>query len=416
MNGFSRASNGQARIGQCLIGPIASRHDVETPAYLYDMDGIADGARALVEALGSSAMVAYAVKANSAGSILRALHRQGVGADVVSAAELKLALDVGIAPQQVVMSGVAKTNAEIDLALSYSIRALQLESVEEIARVEARAAALGRNAAVALRINPGVAIDSHAHVATGHEKAKFGVPLSSLSEAFAALATCSRLSLVGVSTHVGSTLTDPAPYLSAARVVCRIARERRATGSPLAYINFGGGFGIDYGKVAPAAPVEFAQAARLLRREEHLEDHQLIIEPGRSLVGPYGVLLARVTQSKQTQGGRWLLLDTGMNDLLRPALYHAHHRIEALDAAPHGAPWQVVGPVCESADDFGAHVIAEQAPSHVVIRDAGAYGYTMASNYNGRALPTEVFTSGGQVEHIARAADSDAWVRNRLLA
>jgi diaminopimelate decarboxylase len=416
MPGFSRDSAGRAVFGKCLISSVLQDTRVTTPAYLYDLDGIDEQAQALTRVLGPAGLVAYAVKANAAGSVLRTLKEAGVGADVVSGAELSLARAVGVAKERIVMSGVAKTDAELDLAISAEIRALQLESVEEIARVAARARAQNRSARVALRLNPGVSIATHSHVATGHDKAKFGIPLSSLDAALAQLATHQELRLVGVSTHVGSTLMETAPYLQSARVVCDIAQGLRSSGKSLEYINFGGGFGIDYGLGQPVPPSAFADAARSLQKEQGLEDHQLVIEPGRCLVGPFGALLASVIQSKRTDAGRWLMLDAGMNDLLRPALYHAHHRVEALAAPPAGEPWQVVGPVCESADDFGSHVIGHEAPSHVVVRDAGAYSFSMASNYNGRALPCEVFLRHGQLQHVTPSPGTASWVEARLKA
>jgi diaminopimelate decarboxylase len=414
MAGFSRDSQGRAWFGGCLITELLSHPELTTPAYWYDLDGIGAEADELVAALGPGGLVAYAVKANSAASILRVLKDRGVGADVVSGGELRLVLQVGVAPDRIVISGVAKATSEIDLAISAGIRAIQIESPEEVLRVAARAQALGTRARVALRINPSVAIDAHAHVATGHDKAKFGIPLANAAEAFALVDQSDSLDLVGISTHVGSTLMTPEPYVSAARVVCELAIARRAQGKAVEYLDFGGGFGIDYGRGKPERPAAFAQAARTLQREQNLLDHRLVVEPGRCLVGAYGALVCRVVQPKITAAARWLLIDGAMNDLLRPALYQAHHRIEAPDTPPAGEPFRIVGPVCESADDFGSHVVSKQAPSHVVIRDAGAYGYTMASNYNGRPLPQEVFLAGGAVLHHSPRPDADGWLRSRL--
>src|SRR5690606_13019198 len=162
------------------------------------------------------------------------------------------------------------------------------------------------------------------------------------------------------------------------------------------------------------APWEFAQAAHGLRNELGLQDHQLLIEPGRSVVGPFGVLVAEVLQVKTHGGARWLLINAGMNDLLRPALYQANHRIEPTDQGASGTPWRVAGPVCESTDDFGTHVVADPAPARVVIRDAGAYGFVMASEYNGRPLPTEVFIKDGNLEHTSQSPGSARWVQARV--
>lgn len=415
MSGFGRDERGAATLGGRPLGELLAEARVDTPAYFYDTDAIEATTRELVRAFGDAkGVVAYAVKANTAGSVVRAVARAGGGADVVSGGELEVALGAGIGPERIVMSGVAKRDWELDLAIGHGIRAIQLESVEEIARVAARASALGKTAAVSVRINPDVEIDSHAHIATGHDEAKFGVVARDLPAALSELARAgSSLRLAGLSTHVGSMLRDPEPYLESARVVCRAARE---LGRELEFVDFGGGFAIDYGGSSVAAPPAFVRAGLALMRDEGLADLALLIEPGRALVAPFGVLVAGVVQSKLSGSRRWCMVDAGMNDLIRPALYAARHRIEPLERSPGGDEWQVVGPVCESSDDFGLHALGRTVPAHLVIRDAGAYGYTMASEYNGRALPAEVFVSGGKVLHVSPSPGVSAWVERRLRA
>jgi diaminopimelate decarboxylase len=416
MSGFGRDERGQATLGGRTLVELLQEARVATPAYFYDLDAVARATRDLVEAFGSEqGLVAYAVKANTAGSIVRTVAEAGGGADVVSGGELSVALGAGIRPDQIVMSGVAKLDWEIDLAVAREIRALQIESVEEIPRVAARAASLGKTARVSLRINPDVEIDSHAHIATGHDEAKFGIVARDLHAALSEIERAGSFTrLDGLSTHVGSMLTSPAPYLESARVVCGAAKDLRARGKALAFVDFGGGFGIDYGGGAVDPPPAFVRAALALLHREQLGDLALVVEPGRSLVAPFGVLVASVVQSKVSGPRRWCMIDAGMNDLVRPALYGARHRIEPVLAATPGAQWQVVGPVCESADDFGLHALGSRVPEQVVIRDAGAYGFTMASEYNGRALPAEVFVAGGVVRHVARSPGVDAWVQRRL--
>ncbi len=418
MDGFSRDAQQRALLGGTPLLDLLDGVGGQTPAYFYDLDGIEATVRGLVAALGDPRhTVAYAVKANTAGSLLRRVAAAGGGADVVSGGELAVAEATGIAPSKIVMSGVAKLDAELDLALSRRLLGIQAESVEELERIGQRARALGVTARVALRVNPSVDIDSHAHIATGHDEAKFGIAREALPEAWRRIdASEGWLEGVGLSMHVGSMLREPGPYLEAARVVCEEARARLRAGGRLDYLSFGGGFGIDYGEGACEPPVAFARAALDLLRAEGLGALRLVLEPGRAIVAPFGVLVARVVQTKEHQGKRWLMLDAGMNDLLRPALYQAHHRVEALDAAPSGHPWRVVGPVCESADDFGLHPMGSEAPALVVLRDAGAYGYTMASEYNGRALPTEAFVSGGRVVHVSATRGVEDWVRRRLEA
>lgn len=408
--------------GEAILGGFPLKRIFQTernpgPVYAYDLDAVESGARALSEALGSRGLLAYAVKANSAGSIVRRIASAGGGADVVSGAELALAHRAGVKPANIVMSGVGKTDQEIDAALALGIRALQVESLEELCRVESRAAAASRTARVSVRINPGVQIDSHAHIATGHDDAKFGVTRDAWSRVAELSRSSARLELTGVSTHVGSMLREVAPYLTSAGVVCDLARDWLARGLPLSFVDFGGGFGIDDGNgPVPPSPVDFARAARELIRERGLDHLQLVVEPGRSMVGPHGVLVSRVVQSKQTHAHRWLIVDAGMNDMIRTALYGARHRIEPLGRPPGGPPWRVVGPVCESSCDFGTHALGSTAPDAVVVRDVGAYGFTLASEYNGRALPAEVFISGGQIVSESASPGAEAWIERRLRA
>jgi diaminopimelate decarboxylase len=409
-----------AVLGGASLDELFRSKKLRTPAYVYDLDAIAAGARALREGFGGAPhLVAYAVKANSAGPILRALAREGCGLEVVSGGELELALRCGLAADRLLYSGVGKLAWEIDRAIGAGERgilALQMESVEEIARVEARAAALGREARVSLRVNPDVEADTHAHIATGHDEAKFGIPRADLHLAYAALDRAPHLRLVGLSCHVGSQLTQTDEYLAAARILMELAAARMATHPTLELIDFGGGFGIDYGAGCPVAPADFARAAVGLLQGTPLAALRLVVEPGRSLVAAHGVLCASVIAEKRTTAGdrRFLIIDAGMNDLIRPALYGARHRIEPLldPPSPDAPLWKVVGPVCESSDDFGEHPFAS-TPEHVLIRDAGAYGYVMASEYNARPLPAEVFLRNGQVAALSDPASVESWVSRR---
>lgn len=400
---------------------LATTGRVPTPFYAYDLDGIRGAVRGLRDGYGERAhLVAYAVKANAAGPVLRAIAAEGAGADVVSGAELALAQAAGIAPSSIVFSGVAKRDDEIDRAVAASptgILAISAESVEELERIAARARVVGRRARVSLRVNPGVETDTHAHISTGHDDAKFGISLADVDDAFAALASCPELSLVGLSCHVGSQLVAVDDYAKGARALAALAAARRDRAPSLEFIDFGGGFGIDYGAGCPARPADFARVAVDVASHAGLGDLRIVCEPGRSIVGAHGVLVAKVIQTKTSRSGRrWLMIDAGMNDLLRPALYQARHRIEALDAQA-GAPtaeMRVVGPVCESSDDFGDFELPCTSFGHVAIRDVGAYGYAMASRYNGRSLPAEVFVEGGSVAGVFAATRADEWVRDRL--
>ncbi|MDF3067193.1 MAG: Diaminopimelate decarboxylase, partial [Polyangiaceae bacterium] len=310
-----------------------------------------------------------------------------------------------------------KTDAELDLAISKRILAIQAESVEELTRIVARARAVGHRADVSLRLNPGIEIDSHAHIATGHDEAKFGISESDLAAAYAVIdGSEGRLAQVGLSTHIGSMLTSTEAYARSARKTCELTRERREAVSTLKYVDFGGGFGVDYGSAPSAAPSEFAHTCVRTLRDAGLSDLTIVVEPGRSLVAPFGVVVARIVQTKRSAERRWVMINAGMNDLIRPALYSAKHRIELLEAAPQDPEWRVVGPVCESSDDFGAHPLGPNPEGLVALRDAGAYGFVMASEYNGRALPSEVFIQGGKVASVSRSAGAKAWLQRRLQA
>jgi diaminopimelate decarboxylase len=421
-----RDQEGALHLGGVRLEDLVRDPEVGTPSYVYDLDAIAGEARALHAAFeGAPHLVAYAVKANSAGPILRALASEACGADVVSGGELLVALGCGIAPEKIVYSGVAKTDDEIDCAIRVGprgIRALQVESVEEIVRIEARAHEAGRRAQVAIRINPGLdkaAVGTHSHVTTGHDEAKFGVARDDLATALRLAVGSAHVELVGISTHVGSQLKATGAYLAAARVVFDVARAAREEGAALLFLGTGGGFGIDQGEGRGASPADFVLAVRAEQRTRGLDDLPLHVEPGRALVGPHGILIARVIQTKRAPYGAahpdraWLVIDAGMNDLIRPALYQARHRIVPLQAPEVLHTYRVVGPVCESADDFGEHGGLADG-GFVAVLDAGAYGFTMASQYNGRGLPAEVFLRGGNVVAISPREPVERWIEGRL--
>ena len=433
----SRDSNGLLRLGGVslpeLVRSLPAAQSA-TPAYVYDLDAMAGEVRALRGAFdGSPHLVAYAMKANTAGAVVRAIAAQGAGADVVSGAELLVALRCGVPPERIVYNGVAKTDAEIDQAVSCGpsgIAAVQIESVEEIARVEARARATGRRARVGLRVNPSLDLDgaTHAHIATGHDRAKFGVPRDDAARAVDLCESSPHLELVGMGAHVGSHFTSTGPYVESADVLFGIVGALRAAGRlrSMTFVDTGGGFGVDYVGPVPGetrapvpAPSDFVRAVRAAQGRARLDDLALYVEPGRSIVAAHGILVSRVTQVKVADGARWLMIDAGMNDLVRPALYQARHRIVPLESESvkgEAVAWHVVGPVCESSDDFGEHLLPRYPPRTVAILDAGAYGYTMASRYNGRQMPVEVFLRGGKIVGKTERATPESWAVERANA
>jgi diaminopimelate decarboxylase len=413
-----RDEAGKLMLGGLRLGAI----ECPTPFYIYDVDGIVAEAKAMHDAFeGAPHNVAYAVKANTSGTIVRALAHAGCGADVVSGAELEVALACGIAPEKIVYSGVAKKNGEIDRAITAEnkgICAIQTESIEEILRIEARAAALGRRARISLRFNPELdAIATHAHISTGHDEAKFGVAAADIPRAIESFRSAKNIELVGLTTHVGSQFTTTDEYLRGARALFKLARDMcNIHALKPEFLDVGGGFGIDYGAGRVTPPADFIRLARKAQSELGFDGIPLFIEPGRSLVAAHGVVVSSVIQSKITAARRWLMIDAGMNDLIRPALYQARHRIVDVSTpmSEKTLPWRVVGPVCESSDDFGTHDLPEKQPDRVAILDAGAYGFTMASQYNGRALAAEVFVKNGSIAHLRPASTTEAWVKARL--
>jgi diaminopimelate decarboxylase len=414
---------GGASLSELFERAAPGEKGASTPAYVYDLDAIAAEARELRSAFDDAPhVIAYAVKANTAGPVVRALAAEGCGADVVSAAELEVALACGIDADRIVFSGVAKRDDEIDRAIAVGTRgiaAIQIESLEELQRIAARVRSQGgaRRARVSLRINPAVeesALATHRHIATGHDEAKFGIPWGDVGAAIDRVVASAELDLVGLGAHVGSQLTSTAAYVEAARHVFDVAVAVRAR-VKLRFVDTGGGFGIDYGDGCATRPADFVRAVRSEQRAMGLSDLELFIEPGRSLVAAHGILVARVIQAKVAKERRWLMIDAGMNDLLRPALYQARHRIVPFTAPPaKTVEWQVVGPVCESSDDFGLHMLPEDPPPFVAILDAGAYGFTMASQYNGRSLPAELFLRAGRIAHTSPASRADAWIASRV--
>jgi diaminopimelate decarboxylase len=407
--------DGPLTVGGISAAALAER--LGTPLYAYDVGAMRAEAAALDEAFEDAAhLVAYAVKANTAGPVIAAFARAGCGADVVSGGELEVALASGMPPDRILYSGVAKQEHEIRRALACGDRgilALHIESIEEIERVAAVARSLGRPARVGLRINPEMEeVRTHAHVSTGHDEAKFGIAQADLADALAYVRARPELDLGGLTVHVGSQLVTTDDYRAGARRLFEIARALPERAS-FRFLDTGGGFGVDYGAGCRATPADFVRAAREEQRAAGLDGIALFVEPGRRLVASHGVLLTRVIQTKKASPLPWVFVDAGMNDLLRPALYQARHRV--VPAAPAHGPVQrcrVAGPVCESADDFGIHELPDDA-TLLAFRDAGAYGFTMASQYNGRALPAEVFVDEGRVVAELPRGDVGAWVRGR---
>ncbi|HEV8372888.1 MAG TPA: diaminopimelate decarboxylase, partial [Actinomycetota bacterium] len=377
-----------------------------TPAYVYDLDAVAAAYRrvaAAFEPLGGR--VLYAVKANANLAVLATLAGLGAGFDVVSGGELVRVLRAGGDPASCVFASVGKTGDELALAVGNGVT-VHVESADELDALQAVAARLERPASFAVRVNPDVEVDTHVNIQTGHDEAKFGVPVAVAHEL---LARAARGGLpwcrpVGVHVHVGSQLPDPDGVAAGARVGLEVLEAGRAAGLELDWLDVGGGLPIDYGGRRPLGPEAFAEALAPVVAGRGI---RLAVEPGRHLVGRAGALVTRVLYRKHRSAGRMLVVDTGMHHLMRPALYQAVHRIVPVHPAGPTFPTEVVGPICESTDVLaGAADLPDLEPGALVaILDAGAYGMTMASNYNGHPRPAEIVVEGG-VATVARRRET----------
>jgi diaminopimelate decarboxylase len=377
-----------------------------TPAYVYALDAVAAAYRRVAAAFTPiGGRVLYAVKANSNLTVLATLARLGAGFDVVSGGELLRVLRAGGDPAATVFASVGKTDRELALAVGHGVT-VHVESADELHALQAVAAGLGRPGRFAIRVNPDVEVDTHAAIQTGHDEAKFGVPVAVAHQLFATAAAGGLPGLhpVGVHVHVGSQLPDPDGMAAGARVGLEVLKAGRAAGLDLDWLDVGGGLPVDYAGGSSLGPEPFAAALGPVVAGAGV---RLAVEPGRALVARAGALVAKVLYRKHRSAGRMLVVDTGMHHLLRPALYQAVHRVLPLAAAPSAGPTEVVGPICESTDVLAAAAdLPDLAPGDLLaFMDAGAYGMTMASNYNSQPRPAELVVEGGTAR-VARRRES----------
>ena len=382
---------------------------VGTPCYVYDADLIRAAYRALDEPFdGYPHAIHYALKANSALAIVRLMHGLGAHADANSLGEVDVATRCGFRPDQIIFTGVGKSAAEIDRAVSLSLLAINVESPGELDRIDQRAVAQGTVARVALRVNPDIDSKSHPHISTGLRSNKFGVPISEAPALFREMAGRKGLTPVGAHVHIGSQITTLDPLTRAAEAVVALAHALRDEGIDLQHLDMGGGLGISYDGGPVVNPAEYVRALVTATRDSGLK---IAIEPGRVLVGPAGLLLTTVVDVKQFPGAkRFVVVDAGMTELMRPALYNAFHRIEPV-VPRTGEPGavDVVGPICESTDAYARdRLLAPVAVDDLLmVRDVGAYGAGMAHTYLRRPLSPEVLIEGGEWRVIRRRQTLD---------
>jgi diaminopimelate decarboxylase len=404
--GFSLSNNELACDGVPLS---AIAEAAGTPTYVYSAAVVRARYRAIDEAFADYPhRLHYALKANSTFALVRLLKTIGSAVDANSIWEIEVARRAGFAPADIVFTGVGKSDAELECAVPLGLRAINVESAGELARVEAIAARTGAPARVAIRINPDIDARSHPHISTGLKINKFGVPADVAHELARSIAGRPFLQLVAIHVHVGSQITALQPLQRAASFLADTARELLAGGIALEYLDVGGGLGVSYDRTPTVSPAEYVSA---LVTEIRATGLPIVVEPGRSIAAPAAVLIARVVDLKpRDASSAFAVLDAGMTELLRPALYNAFHAIEPV--RPRQGPpqaYELVGPVCESSDVVGRdRVLPPLAQGDLVaIRDTGAYGAAMASNYNRRPLPAEVLVDDGQWRTIRRRQTVD---------
>jgi len=378
---------------QVALSDIAA--EVGTPCYVYSHETLTRHYRVFAEPLAAvQHLICYSMKANSSAAILNLLLKMGSGLDIVSGGELYRALQVGADPAKIVFSGVGKTVPEIHQALDAQILMFNVESAAELERIQAVATERDQVARVSIRVNPDIDPRTHPYIATGLYESKFGVDIDSAQPLFSKAHAFSHIELVGVDCHIGSQITELQPFLDALERIQRVVRALRAQGLPVRYLDLGGGLGIPYQDEAPPHPSEYARA--IVERTTEM-DCTLVFEPGRVIVGNAGILLTRVQYIKENLKKRFVIVDTGMHHLIRPTLYQAWQGIQMV--VPRTGVEQtvdVVGPICESGDFLaqGRVMPPIEADDLLAVMSAGAYGFSMASQYNSYPRPAEVMVKG----------------------
>lgn len=380
-----------------------------TPLYVYSRAALTDAYQAYAQACaGRRASIHVAAKANSNIGVLNVFVRLGAGFDIVSAGELARVLAAGGDARHVVFSGVGKSAAEMRAALEAGVKCFNVESLPELDRLNTVAGALGKKAPVSLRVNPDVDPKTHPYISTGLKGNKFGIAFSDARAAYRTAAALPHLEVIGIDCHIGSQITDLSPYLDAVDKLLDLVAQLDADGIRVEHIDVGGGLGITYQDEAPPAIGDMVRAVLARIDARGYGDREICFEPGRSLTGNAGVLLTRVEFVKPGETKNFAIVDAAMNDLARPAMYEAYHAIEAVTPRGDEAPavYDVVGPVCESGDWLGRdRSLAVREGDLLAIRSAGAYGFTMSSNYNTRPRAAEVLVDGDQA-HLVRARET----------
>ncbi|WP_308597970.1 diaminopimelate decarboxylase [uncultured Haemophilus sp.] len=383
-----------------------------TPLYIYSRATLERHWHAFDSALGKHPhLICYAVKANSNIGILNVMAKLGSGFDIVSQGELERVLAAGGDPSKVVFSGVAKSRVEIMRALEVGIRCFNVESVAELHHINQIAGEMGKIAPISLRVNPDVDAHTHPYISTGLKENKFGVSVDEAREVYKLAATLPHVKITGMDCHIGSQLTELQPFLDATDRLIRLMEQLKEDGITLKHLDLGGGLGVTYTNETPPHPSDYATA--LLNKLEDYEDLEIILEPGRAIAANAGILVAKVQYLKSNESRNFAITDTGMNDMIRPALYEAYMNIIEIDRTLERkkAIYDVVGPVCETSDFLGKQrELAIAEGDYIAQRSAGAYGASMSSNYNSRPRTAEVLVDGDKAHLIRRRESfSELW-------
>ena len=383
-----------------------------TPLYIYSRATLERHWHAFDSALGEHPhLICYAVKANSNIGILNIMAKLGSGFDIVSQGELERVLAAGGEASKVVFSGVAKSRAEIMRALEVGIRCFNVESVAELHHINQIAGEMGKIAPISLRVNPDVDAHTHPYISTGLKENKFGVSVDEAREVYKLAATLPHVKITGMDCHIGSQLTELQPFLDATDRLIRLMEQLKEDGITLKHLDLGGGLGVTYTDETPPHPSDYATA--LLNKLKDYEDLEIILEPGRAIAANAGILVAKVQYLKSNESRNFAITDTGMNDMIRPALYEAYMNIIEIDRTlgREKAIYDVVGPVCETSDFLGKQrELAIAEGDYIAQRSAGAYGASMSSNYNSRPRTAEVLVDGDKAHLIRRRENlSELW-------
>lgn len=383
-----------------------------TPLYIYSRATLERHWHAFDSALGEHPhLICYAVKANSNIGILNVMAKLGSGFDIVSQGELERVLEAGGEASKVVFSGVAKSRAEIMRALEVGIRCFNVESIAELHHINQIAGEMGKVAPISLRVNPDVDAHTHPYISTGLKENKFGVSVDEAREVYKLAATLPHVKITGMDCHIGSQLTELQPFLDATDRLIRLMEQLKEDGITLKHLDLGGGLGVTYTDETPPHPSDYATA--LLNKLKNYEDLEIILEPGRAIAANAGILVAKVQYLKSNESRNFAITDTGMNDMIRPALYEAYMNIIEIDRTlgREKAIYDVVGPVCETSDFLGKQrELAIAEGDYIAQRSAGAYGASMSSNYNSRPRTAEVLVDGNKAHLIRRRENlSELW-------